>query len=88
MAENDSGTSVLAFALGGLVGAALGILLAPCSGNETRRRLARWSDDAKEKAQDLVEGEAQTLRQKKEQIQAAWEAGKKAYRETGSVKES
>jgi len=42
MANNGSsaGTVIVAFALGALAGAAVALLYAPASGEETRRRLA------------------------------------------------
>ncbi|MFA6093875.1 MAG: YtxH domain-containing protein [Elusimicrobiota bacterium] len=84
MSENNhSGETVLAFLVGGIVGAAVGLLLAPCSGEETRRRLGGWVDEKREKARDLVEKEKEALLAKKDQVTAAWEAGKKAYRESG-----
>ena len=75
----------MAFFLGGVVGAAIGVLLAPCSGEETRRRLGDWFDESRKKASEFVEKEREILRAKKEQTVAAWEAGKKAYRETGGA---
>ena len=84
MAEhNNSGETVLAFLLGGVVGAAIGILLAPASGEETRRKIGDWVDESRKKARDFVEKERDVLRSKKEQVSAAWEAGKRAYHDAG-----
>lgn len=80
MADNNSGEGIVSFLLGGIVGAALGVLLAPCSGEETRRRLSSWLEENREKTKDFLEKERDTLAHKKDQVQAAWEAGKKAYR--------
>lgn len=85
MAENNSGESVLAFLLGGVVGAVVGLLLAPCSGDETRHKIGDWFDENREKARNLIEKEREFLHAKKEQVGAAWEAGKKAYKETGGA---
>jgi gas vesicle protein len=81
MSENNSGKDVMVFAIGGLIGAALGLLLAPCSGDETRKRLAGWMSEGKDKARHFITEETELLKGKKEQISAAWEAGKKAYKE-------
>jgi gas vesicle protein len=84
MAEHDnSGETVLAFLLGGVVGAAIGILLAPSSGEETRRKIGDWLDESRKKAGDFVEEKREILHAKKEQVSAAWEAGKKAYQDAG-----
>lgn len=79
MADN-SGDSLVAFLLGGAVGAVAGLLLAPRSGAETREQLADWLEQNREKTRDILEHGRETLGEKKGQVSAAWEAGKKAYR--------
>ena len=55
MADNDSGIAfVSGFVLGGLVGAAIGLLLAPKSGAETRAGIAEHSDEWKHRAEDIA----------------------------------
>ncbi|MBI5244974.1 MAG: YtxH domain-containing protein [Elusimicrobia bacterium] len=84
MAEhNHSGETVLAFLLGGVVGAAVGVLLAPCSGEDTRRKLGDWFDESRSKTKEFIEKEREVLIAKKDQVSAAWEAGKKAYHDAG-----
>lgn len=84
MSDNHhSGDTFIAFLLGGVVGAALGVLLAPCSGEETRRKLGDWFDENRRKAKDFVEHEREVLLAKKQQVSAVLEAGKKAYHEAG-----
>ena len=84
------GGVLLAFLAGGVVGAALGLLMAPSSGAETRRKIKAASLDTRDKALekvDAVKSEATHLiergREKvadvKTQIQSAVEAGKEAY---------
>lgn len=56
MAENENGTSGLAWFLAGLgIGTLVGVLYAPKSGKETREDLVNASRDAQAKAADLVE---------------------------------
>ncbi|MDI6641918.1 MAG: YtxH domain-containing protein [Elusimicrobiota bacterium] len=55
MAEKNSGETILAFLLGGIIGACLGILFAPNSGKETRRKLKVLLEDLGEKAEDWIE---------------------------------
>ena len=57
-----------------LVGAAAGVLIAPHTGRETRRRLRRWLEDAEENLKD----EGSELWEKgkevvKEKVKEAWE---------------
>jgi gas vesicle protein len=57
MSDNDSGMGAF-FAgvlIGGLVGAATALLLAPQSGEETRQSLGRYSNDFRDRAQDSLE---------------------------------
>ncbi|OGR73755.1 MAG: hypothetical protein A2X40_01930 [Elusimicrobia bacterium GWC2_65_9] len=82
MSQNNSGESILAFLLGGVVGAAIGVLLAPKRGKETREQILDWFEKGREKARHLVDEEREVLHTKKAQVQAAWSAGKKAYQET------
>jgi gas vesicle protein len=72
----DRSDNLASFLLGGLIGAVLGLLFAPCSGEETRRRLADFLDEEREKAKEYLS---------KDRLRGAWEAGKRAVREaTGS----
>jgi gas vesicle protein len=54
MNENDSdlGAFLAGFVIGGLVGAAVALILAPQSGEETRRRIVDMSDDWREAGQE------------------------------------
>lgn len=60
MTIKDSGsTTVVAFAFGALIGAAVALLVAPASGEETRRRLKDQARDGvdrlKRKAADVAD---------------------------------
>jgi gas vesicle protein len=80
---------LLAFLLGGVVGAGLALLFAPLSGRETRERIKDLVEDVKEKADGAVDEirekvkEAldvgkRALEEKKTMVSAAIEAGKEA----------
>jgi gas vesicle protein len=49
------GGPLAAFTIGAAVGAGLGLLFAPCSGQETRQRLSRTSRDIKDRVAGAVE---------------------------------
>jgi gas vesicle protein len=81
------------FFLGLGLGVAAGLLLAPKSGEETRHLirdkavegkdyLRRRSDELRESASDYVERGRSAISRQKDQLSAAVEAGKQAYRES------
>jgi len=86
----STGSIILGFFIGGLVGAGVALLLAPQSGKETRQKIKELADDAKEKATKYAEevkskvtsavGKGKELvEEKKSLITTAVEAGKEAY---------
>jgi gas vesicle protein len=93
MSEGSStGDKALYFIMGGFIGAAIALLFAPRSGEETRKLIAtraRESADtltsrtrtAAEKASSYVERGKEILQQQRDQLSAAIEAGKQAYNE-------
>jgi len=91
MADNDS-NSFLWFLAGLGIGAAVGVLYAPRSGRQTREALIEGAEDgrdyvvtrgrqAREQVNEWVERGRETLGKQKEQLNAAVEAGRQAYRE-------
>jgi gas vesicle protein len=89
--DDTKGLSYFLLGLG--VGVAVGIVFAPTSGEETRGRirnkateggdyLRRRSEDLRESAVDLVDRGRTAVGRQREQLNAAVEAGRQAYRET------
>ena len=85
-----SGSILLSFLLGGLVGAGFALLMAPQSGRETRQKIKDLTDDVKEKAMGYagevkekvttgVDKGRDLYEEKKSIITTAIEAGKEAY---------
>lgn len=84
MSENNScsaGGYLAAFAIGAIAGAAVALLYAPQSGEETRKLIASKSKEIKGKAQDALHDAKEFIDEKKSEITAAVEAGKEAMRE-------
>lgn len=90
--EATTGEKALFLVLGAVIGAAAALLLAPRSGVETRKLIlakARESADlianrtksVAGKTSEYVERGKELLQQQRDQLSAAFEAGKQAYRE-------
>lgn len=79
MEGKRNGNGLIYFVTGCAVGAALGVLFAPKSGEETREQLGEWIKERRDKSADLlakIKGEAIA---KKDQVAAAIKAGRQAY---------
>jgi gas vesicle protein len=94
MSDRD-GNSFLWFLAGLGVGAVVGVLYAPRSGDEMRDVLRSKADEgreyvrnrarqARDQAGDWVDRGRDVINQQKEQFRAAYEAGRQAYHETTS----
>jgi gas vesicle protein len=90
--ESSAGEKVVYLMLGAMIGAATALLLAPRSGIETRKLLASKAREGADlvtnstknvagKTSDYVERGKELLQQQRDQLAAALEAGKQAYRE-------
>ena len=89
MADNV-GSKISFFLVGLGIGALVGILFAPKSGEETREYLSLKADEGREyaqrkarelreRAEDLVERSKQVASRQKETLSAAVDAGREAY---------
>ncbi len=86
----STGSVLMSFILGGIVGAGIALLFAPKSGSDTRQMIKEFAGDVKDKAQnyvDDVKGKVSTgldkgkgfYEEKKSMISSAFDAGKEAY---------
>ena len=89
--EEDKRISYFCLGLG--IGVAVGILFAPKSGEETRQLLRSKADESKDflkqktvelkdSAVDLADKSKMALQRQKEQLAAAVDAGRQAYKES------
>ena len=92
MSENSGGNAFLWFLAGLGIGAVAGVLYAPRSGKETREAILERAEEgrdyvitrgkhAREQVNDWVDRGRDILGKQKEQISAAVDAGRQAYRE-------
>jgi len=93
--SDRDGSGFLWFLAGLGIGAAVGILYAPKSGDKVREQLRAAAEDfpdkarerarqAREQAGSWAEKGRDYLNQQKDQIRSAYEAGRQAYREATS----
>lgn len=87
---SDNKGMFFAFLLGGIVGAAVGILYAPRSGKETRKSIKRLSEDIVDNVNNFGEDIAKTgkkiyeegrekILSSRDKVSEAFDVGKKAF---------
>jgi gas vesicle protein len=84
MARDDAGTVVVAFVLGAITGAAVALLMAPASGEETRRVLAEKAREGRERASQAARQGREFVNRQKETVSSAIERGREAYEQARS----
>ncbi len=84
MADNEGSNGLFYFLAGTALGAALGVLLAPRSGRETREQLGEWLDERRAKGAELLHKVKEESLVKKDAVAAAAKAAKQAYGETNA----
>lgn len=80
--SNDNGNAgaiLVAFALGAIAGAATALLLAPQSGDDTRRLLAEKARESRDKANEAAQKSREFLERQRDHLSTALERGKEAY---------
>lgn len=78
---NAAGGVLLAFVLGAVAGAAVALLYAPASGEETRRRLAEKAREGREKAEAMAREGREFMHRQRENLTAAVEKGREAFQQ-------
>jgi gas vesicle protein len=77
--DGGAGTVVVAFVLGAITGAAVALLMAPATGEETRRMLAEKAREGRDRANDAAQKGRELWDRKSETLSTAFERGKEAY---------
>ncbi len=81
MAKDNSGTVMVAFVIGALAGAAVALLFAPASGEETREFLGQKAREGKAKAREAMEQGRDYYRTQRENLVTAVERGRDAFQQ-------
>jgi gas vesicle protein len=82
MARDDSaaaGTVIVSFVLGAITGAAVALLMAPASGEETRRLLSEKAREGRDRAGEAAQKGRELWDRQRETLSTAFERGKEAY---------
>jgi gas vesicle protein len=96
MGDNSAGSKATVFLVGLGIGAVVGLLFAPKSGEETRDYLSDRADEGREyaqrkarelreRAEDLIERSKEIMARQKDGLSAAVEAGKETYKRESKV---
>jgi len=76
---SSAGTVLMSFVLGAIAGAAIALLYAPASGEETRRRLAEKAREGRDKAEALAQEGREFFERQRDHLSAAAERGREAF---------
>jgi gas vesicle protein len=76
-----AGSILLAFLLGAMTGAALALLYAPATGEETRNYLGEKAREGRTRAADMAEKGRQIIKEGRETLGTAVERGREAYQQ-------
>jgi gas vesicle protein len=79
MAKDNSGNLLVAFVIGALTGAAVALLYAPATGEETRGYLGQKAREGKAKAREAMDQGREYYRDQRENIVTAVERGREAF---------
>jgi len=78
---NTASTVLVSFLLGAVAGAAIALLYAPASGEETRKRIADKAREGREKANKVAQDSREFIKRQKDTLATAVERGREAFQE-------
>ena len=77
--DSGAGSIITAFILGALTGAAVALLVAPQTGEETRRMIGDKAREGADRAAEAARQGRDMLNRQKENISSAYQRGREAY---------
>ncbi len=80
--KKETSNVLVAFLVGAVAGGVAALLLAPASGEETRRKIKETLRRAKDKAAEELEQAKEYAASHKEAIKEAYQEGKEAYQKS------
>jgi len=82
-----AGSVMLAFLLGAVAGAAVALLYAPASGEETRERLGEKAREGRERAAEAAARGREVMNRGRQSVATAIERGREAYEQARAATE-
>jgi gas vesicle protein len=79
--HTGAGSVMLAFVVGALTGAAVALLFAPASGEETREYLGEKAREGRDKARDAVDQGREFYQRNRETVATAIDRGREAFQQ-------
>lgn len=81
MANDNSGSILIAFVVGAITGAAVALLYAPASGEETREYLGERAREGREKARQAMDQGRDYYQRQRENVASAVDRGREAFQQ-------
>ncbi|OFW45565.1 MAG: hypothetical protein A3J29_15100 [Acidobacteria bacterium RIFCSPLOWO2_12_FULL_67_14b] len=81
MSKDNSGNLMIAFVVGALTGAAVALLFAPASGEETREYLGQKAREGRDKAREAVEQGREYYQRQRDNVTNAVDRGREAFQQ-------
>lgn len=79
--SNGAGSVMMAFVVGAFTGAAVALLFAPASGEETRERLSQKAREGRDRARDAVEQGREYYERQRDNLASAIDRGREAFQQ-------
>ena len=88
MANNDNGASILvAFIAGAAVGAALALLFAPATGEETREYLGQRAREGRDRATEVARQSRDMFNEQRDNLNTAFERARERFQQGSGTTE-
>jgi len=81
MSKDSSGSVMIAFVVGALAGAAVALLFAPASGEETREYLGKKAREGNDKAREAMDQGREYYQHQRENLVTAVDRGRDAFQQ-------
>ena len=81
MSKDNSGSVMIALVVGALAGAAVALLFAPASGDETREYLGKKAREGTDKAREAIDQGREYYEHQRENIVTAVDRGRDAFQQ-------